>query len=114
MLLRFASAACRAHFQSVMAQHFQDELATLENLKLVKEPGPEFLRLRVRVQDISARVRPQTGRAGGWANVILGAVGEATLILELHDSESDEILARGVDTRAVEGAARRRHRNEMV
>lgn len=35
----------------------------------------------------------------------LRAVGEATLILELRDSQSEQILARGVDTRAVQGAA---------
>ena len=35
----------------------------------------------------------------------LQAVGEASLVIELFDSQSGEILARGVDTKAVEGAA---------
>ena len=33
------------------------------------------------------------------------ALGEATLVIELHDSESGEILARVYDRRAVEGVA---------
>ena len=35
----------------------------------------------------------------------LRAVGEVTLVIELFDSQSGEILARGVDTKAIEGAA---------
>ena len=95
----------KSMFRDAVAQQFQAELAELENLKLVEETGPDILRLKVRVQDISAKVLPQSAGAGGWSNILLDAVGEATLVLELRDSESDEILARGVDARAVEGAA---------
>lgn len=99
--------AQKSIFRDAMAQQFQAELAKLENMKLVEETGPDILRLKVRVQDISAKVLPQSAGAGGWSNVLLDAVGEATLVLELRDSESDEILARGVDARAVEGGAMR-------
>ena len=34
--------------------------------------------------------------------IFLSAVGEATLVLELRDSESGRILARSIDTRAAE------------
>ena len=39
---------------------------------------------------------------GGLALV---ATGEATLVLELRDSRSNEILARAVDTKTVQGVA---------
>ncbi|MBU2676364.1 MAG: DUF3313 domain-containing protein [Gammaproteobacteria bacterium] len=97
----------KSMFRDSVEQHFQAELGTLESLKLVVEPGPDILRLKIRVQDISARVLPQSGGAGGWSNILLDAVGEATLVLELRDSESDEILARGVDARAIEGGGMR-------
>jgi hypothetical protein len=60
------------------------------------------LELTVRVENITATVPTGQGTQLGFA---LTAVGEATLILELRDSESGEVLARGVDTRAVQGAA---------
>jgi hypothetical protein len=92
----------KRRFQAVLAEAFTLEFASLQNLVVKDQPGSSVLELTVRVENITAAV--PTGRSPqlGFA---LSAVGEATLILELHDSESGEILARGVDTRAVQGAA---------
>ena len=38
----------------------------------------------------------------GRSSIYIDKVGEATLVLELYDSESDAILARSVDRRAAE------------
>jgi hypothetical protein len=39
---------------------------------------------------------------GGRSEVFLSSIGEATLVLELRDSETGAILARSVDRRAAE------------
>ena len=100
----------KRRFQTALAEVFSLEFSNLQNLTLKNQPGPGVLELTVRVENITVTV--PTGRSSqlGFA---LSAVGEATLILELHDSESGEILARGVDSRPVQGAAVRQG-GEMV
>jgi hypothetical protein len=92
----------KRRFQAVLAAAFSAEFSNLANLDLKDQPGPGVLELTVRVENITATVPSGQGSPLGFA---LSAVGEATLVLELHDSQSGEILARGVDTRAVQGAA---------
>lgn len=99
------SKAQKSRFQALLASQFDNQLAQLQRLRLVDEAGPDVLRLEIRVQDINATIPPsavgRVGRAGGF----LLAAGEATLVLELYDSRSGEVLARVADVRAVEGAA---------
>jgi hypothetical protein len=99
------SDAQKSRFQALLASQFDTELAQLQRLRLFDEAGPDVLRLKIRVQDINATIPPsavgRVGRAGGF----LLAAGEATLVLELYDSRSGEVLARVADVRAVEGAA---------
>ncbi len=42
------------------------------------------------------------GLVGGRSYIYLSSVGEATLVLEVRDSETNTILARAVDRRAAE------------
>jgi len=92
----------KQRFQAALAEAFSLEFSNLQNLDLRDQPGQGVLELTVRVENITATVPSGRSPQLGFA---LTAVGEATLILELRDSESGQILARGVDTRAVEGAA---------
>ena len=94
-------------FRAMLKQAFVSELAQLENPAFVETPGRDILRLRVRVQNVSARVPPQAQGRVGRAAIFLDTVGEVTLVLELFDSQSGEILARGVDSAALRGAAMR-------
>lgn len=41
----------------------------------------------------------------GLGSFALEAIGEAMIVLELRDSQSEETLARAADTRTVEGVA---------
>jgi hypothetical protein len=50
--------------------------------------------------DVASYVPPDP--VGGRSEVFLSAVGEATLVLELRDSETTTILERSVDRRAAE------------
>jgi hypothetical protein len=92
----------KRRFQEALAEAFSSEISNLQNLELKDRSGPGVLELTVRVENITATVPSGQGSRLGFA---LAAVGEATLVLELRDSQSQQILARGVDARAVEGAA---------
>ena len=95
----------KTNFQECLSQAYLSELVALRNLELVSEPGRDILQLSIRVQDVTATAQPRSVAGAGRAAMALQAVGEATLVIELFDSQSGEILARGVDTKAIEGAA---------
>ena len=95
----------KTRFRAAMATAFGEELGKLQNVEVVTEPGPDVLALHVRVQDIVARAPGRRVGAAGRAGFALETVGEMTLVLELRDSESDEVLVRAFDRRAFEGAA---------
>jgi hypothetical protein len=55
------------------------------------------------IADVSSNVPPDIESARfGRGGVYLTSVGEATLIIELRDSQSNEILGRAADRRAAE------------
>ena len=95
----------KTRFRAAMATAFGEEFGKLENVEVVTEPGPDVLALHVRVQDIVARAPGRRVGSAGRAGFALETVGELTLVLELRDSQSDEVLARVFDRQAVEGAA---------
>lgn len=92
----------KRRFQKVLTEAFSAEFSSLQNLEIKERPGPSVLELSVRVENITATVPSGQKAPIGFA---LTAFGEATLVLELRDSQSQQILARGVDTSAIEGAA---------
>lgn len=95
----------KTRFRAAMATAFGEELGKLEAVDIVTEPGPDVLALHVRVQDIVARAPGRRVGGAGRAGFALETVGEMTLVLELRDSESNEVLVRSFDRQAVEGAA---------
>ena len=101
------SAQQKADFHAALHEAFATEFGRMTSPKLVSQSGPNVLRLDVRVQDISASVPPRTSGRVGRAAVFLEALGEVTLVLEIFDSESGEILARAIDKAALEGAGMR-------
>jgi hypothetical protein len=95
----------KTRFRAAMATAFGEELGKLDAVEIVTEPGPDVLALNVRVQDIVARAPGRRVGGAGRAGFALETVGEMTLVLELRDSQSDEVLVRVFDRQAVEGAA---------
>jgi hypothetical protein len=81
---------------------FVDELSRISSFKIVDQPGPDVLTVRVGLLDVVSMVPPDSV---GRVSVYLDRVGEATLVLELRDSTSNAILARAVDRRAAERGA---------
>lgn len=91
----------RALLEETMAEVFREEITQSEHFTLVEEPGRDVVRIWGGLHDIVSRVPPeQTGRG----SVYLREVGQATLVLQIEDSMSGEVLARVVDRRAAEAA----------
>jgi hypothetical protein len=82
---------------------FEAELGKLERYEIVNAPGPDVLLLVGAVIDVVSNIPPDIDSARfGRGGVYLTSVGDATLVIELRDSESGEILARAADRRAAE------------
>ena len=95
----------KARFRDLLAASFRDAFATSNTLTVVSHSGADVLSLDVRVIEIVARVPPTSGGIGSRGTIALDATGQVTLVLEISDSESGQLLARGVETREIRGAA---------
>jgi hypothetical protein len=91
-------------FKDILKEEFVKELSKLKRYQIVDKPGPDVLLLVGSVVNVSSNVPPDIDSAqfAGRGGVYLTSVGEATLIIELRDSESNEVLARAADGRAAE------------
>ena len=107
------SADQQRRFHDMLAAAFTDEFAGRDGIAVVDHSGPEVVTLDVRVLDIRATVPPRTVGRVGRGRIALEASGSVTLVIEVRDSVSGEILARGVEAREVAGAAMRRGQ-EMI
>lgn len=83
----------------VVTEVFREELAKSQHLALVTDTGPDVLLIRTSLLDIVSKVPPEEA---GRSELFLDKVGEATLVLELQDAQSGEVLARAVDRRAAD------------
>ncbi len=92
-------AETRALFIEEISGAFREELARSEVFEIVDEPGPDVLLIRGGLLDVVSRVPPETV---GRSRIFIDRVGEATLVLEVRDSESNTVLVRAVDRRAAE------------
>jgi hypothetical protein len=92
-------------FAALVNDVFASELDRMTSLGLADGPGPGVLRVAARLQDVTATIPPRSAAPAGRASIALRAVGDVTLVIELSDSRSHEILARAVDTKAIEGVA---------
>jgi hypothetical protein len=97
----------KTRFRDALSAAFEKEFAGLGSLALTDTPGPGTLALHVRVQDIVVKVAPRSVGRGGRSGALLEASSDAVIVVELHDSQSNSILARGVDAASARGAATR-------
>ncbi len=81
----------------IVSEEFEKALGELKRYVIVAEPGPEVLLLRGALLDVISRV-PSEG--AGRVDFYLDSVGEATLLIELADSQSGTTLVRVLDRRA--------------
>ena len=98
------SDADRQRLIDTVSDVFTEELQRSKHFTLVEEAGPDTLIISGALHDIVSRVPPEhVGRSEIW----LRSVGEATLIIELRDSLSNEVIYRAVERRAAESAGGR-------
>lgn len=89
----------REQLTEIMEKAFDKELAKSERFEISEEAGPHVLLVWGGLLDVVSFVPPQvTGRG----NIFLDQVGQATLVVELRDSESNTTLARMLDRRAAQ------------
>jgi len=89
----------RQRLIDTVSEIFDEELQGSEHFTMTDERGPETLIIVGALHDIVSRVPPEhIGRSEIW----LSSLGEATLILEISDSLSGEVIFRAVDRRAVQ------------
>jgi hypothetical protein len=87
-----------------VAEVFEEELQKSKYFTVTDEPGPDALIIVGGLHDIVSQVPPEdVGRSEVW----LRSVGEATLVIELRDSLSNEVIYRAVERRAAESAGNR-------
>ena len=96
----FVDDAAKARFEAVVSAKFREELAKIKNWTFASAPGPDVLTVSGSMLDITSYVPPNVNT--GRSEIFLRSIGEATLVLELRDSETNTVLARSVDRRAAE------------
>jgi hypothetical protein len=85
--------------RSVVSEAFKTALAQSEKFTIVDQPGPDTLAIWGGLVDVVSYVPPD---AVGRSNIYLSAVGEATLVIEIRDSESNAVLVRIIDRKAAQ------------
>lgn len=91
------SAKNRDAIRDTFTASFVKELGKQERFEVVQEPGPGVLLVRGALLDVISRVPPEPI---GRNNIYLSTVGEATLVIEFRDSESESPLVRAMERRA--------------
>ena len=100
----FIDEDTRERFEALVRDTFLDEISKIEHFEIVNEPGPDVLMVRGALLDVESYVPQDPMDQMGRGGIYLSRVGQATLVLELRDSETGAILARSIDRRAAESA----------
>lgn len=92
-------AKARDRLRRTVSDAFIQELAKLEQFEITEEIGPDVLIIRAGLLDVASKVPADVSAR---SDIYLTSVGEATLLLEIIDSESGAVLLRAIDRRAAE------------
>lgn len=85
-------AAAQANFTDIVADALQRA-----GFQVVTAPGPDVMKLRTAIVNIM--VNAPDVMAPGRSRTFTANAGEATLVLEVRDSETNELMARVLDRR---------------
>jgi len=91
----------RERLEAIVSEIFNEEVAKSTRFTVTDAPGPDVLIIRGGLHDIVSFVPPETV---GRSDIYLSEVGEITLLLEVVDSRSNEVIMRAVERRAAESA----------
>jgi uncharacterized protein YceK len=87
----------RAKLEEEVSNVFDVELAKSTRFTITDTPGPDTLIIVGGLHDVMSRVPPERV---GRSDVYLSDIGAATLILQVSDSMSGEVIARAVERSA--------------
>lgn len=93
------SADAQARLRDIVHTVFAQQLSQSDRYGLADRPGRDVLLIRASLLDVVSHVPPEPI---GRSDIYLRSIGEATLVLELRDAVTNEILARAVDRRAAD------------
>lgn len=93
------SEADQERLRTTVSEAFANAMSGSERFTLVDEPGPGVLLVRGALIDVVSNVPPEPV---GRSRIFLDQVGEATLVIEIRDSQTKQIFVRAVDRRAAE------------
>ena len=96
----FIDDNARAEFEALVGEIFMEELHKSDRFRIVDERGPNTLIVAGGLLDVTSQVPPT--KVGSSSRIYLSSIGDATLVLEIRDSETNRILARAIDRRAAE------------
>jgi hypothetical protein len=90
---------------------FGEELANSTRFTMTEEAGPDVLIISGGLHDIVSNVPPERM---GRSDIFISSVGEITLVLEVADSVSGEVIFRAVERRAAQRAGGQAMRSNTV
>jgi hypothetical protein len=99
----FISEQDQQKLEQLMSDIFDEELSQSEIYEFTDEPGPDVMIVRGAMLDIVSYVPPDIR---GRGEIYLDQVGAATLVIEVVDSLTGEVVARAVERSAAEPAGR--------
>ena len=102
----------RSGVAKIVQEEFAKELGKGGAYQVVTEAGPDVLRLRANIADLYVNA-PDTMSAGRTRTYTISA-GEMTLVAELVDSESGQVIGRVVDRRESQGTGMMTLTNSIV
>ena len=91
----------RARLEELTPEIFREEVAKSEHFTIVDEAGRDTLFIYGALYDIVSHVPPDYV---GRSDIYISSVGQATLVIQIEDSMSREVLGRIVERRAAEPA----------
>ncbi|WP_279244072.1 DUF3313 family protein [Candidatus Litorirhabdus singularis] len=91
----------REKFKQTVSESFLKEMQRSKKFAIVDTAGPTTILIKAAVVDIVSNVPPEYV---GRSEVYLASTGEATLVLELLDSETGAVLAYVEDRRKIQPA----------
>jgi hypothetical protein len=95
------SQDARAKLQDVVHTALEQQLSQSDRYGLTERPDRDVLMIRASMLNVVSHVPPEPISR---SDIYLRSIGEATLVLELRDAVTNEILARDIDRRAADRA----------
>jgi hypothetical protein len=92
------SESAQQRLLEILEEEFRSELGKSTRFELTEEIGPDVLLVWGGLLDVISHAPPASA---GRETVYLRSLGEATLVVELRDSQSNATLARILDRREV-------------